>query len=248
MGRTPEKIVDEQVRQWTYERSQIHRHTGRRRYWPLITISREFGAGGALLAEILSKRIGFTVWDKELVQAIAEASGGDEAIVQTLDERRRRAIDEALHALVVGARHTNVKYHKTLVRVVQAVAARGGSIIVGRGANYLTKPDERLCVRIVAPLANRVKRWAEEQGIDTISARKAVQECDSDRVDFIRTHFHRDVRDASDYDMVLNGGSFSLEAIAELVLAGYKERFGHRPPEIQQSQNTAKQRHAATEY
>lgn len=230
MIKSPESIVDAQVRKWNYERGLLEPPHSERTAWPIITISRECGAGGTSLARLLADRTGFTLWDKRLVTAIAEATGGDESFVAMLDERRRQAIDEVILGLMKHPRQpTNIRYHRTLLSVVEALADKGGSIIVGRGANYVGDPASRLAVRVVRPIDERVARYAELEGLTMLKARRSVVNIDEERDGFVRQYFRHDVVDASAYDLTVNTGSFTLEQTADLVMAAYERKFGRRP-------------------
>jgi cytidylate kinase len=239
MAKSPERIVDEQVRRWNLERGLQAPRTPAARVWPIITVSREFGARGRALAGLLSERLGFTLWDKSLVQAIAAASGGEQSFVEMLDEHHRLAIDEVIYGFVSNPRHTNVRYHRTLLSVVHAIADKGGSIIVGRGANYVCERSSTLALRVVCPFDERVRIYAEREGLTPRQARKAVALADHERGEFIQRYFRRDVGEASAYDLILNSASFSLEEMADLVLSAYEKKAGRRPPEVGRTSEAA---------
>lgn len=226
-----QRIIDEQIRTWRLEQQALKRRTRRARYWPVITISREFGARGHALAEVLADRIGFTLWDHNLVQAIAEGSGSDAAIVELLDERHRKAMDEMVFAAVIGAEHSTTRYFRALVRVLRAIEQKGGSVIVGRGAAYICKASNSLNVRVVCPFDERIRKYAERESISIEQAERIVTERDRERAAFVRHHMRRDVNDASDYDVVVNASSYDHEEMTEIVLTAYEARFDTRPPE-----------------
>ncbi len=227
MLKTPESIVDAQVRKWNYERELLKPPSSGLKTWPIITISRECGAGGRSIARALSDRLGFTLWDKELVTAIADATGGDESFISMLDERRRQAIDEVIYGFVRTPRQpTNIRYHRTLLAVVEAISQRGGSIVVGRGANYVGKRSSRLAVRVVKPLNQRVSWWAEEHDLTMLEARREVTETDRERDGFVRQYFRYDVADSSAYDLTVNTGTYSIDEAADLIISAYEKKFG----------------------
>ena len=232
MARKQQRIVDEQIRTWRFEQQALRRRSDRPRFWPIITISRQYGARGRALAEVLSDRVGFTLWDRELVEAIADMTGTDSDIVELLDERHRKAMHEMAFAAVIGARHSTTRYYRTLVHVVQAITKEGGSIIVGRGGSYICKPSESLNVRVVSPLDQRVRDYVRRESLDQQEARRIITERDQHRADFVRHHFRQDVSEPTDYDLVVNSGTYDLDAMAEIVLAAYEAKFDARPPTV----------------
>jgi cytidylate kinase len=231
MTRTPERIINQQVLAWSQQQAIVERGGRKPLYWPVFTISREFGAQGTALAAVLASRTGFPVWDKELVAAVAEESGADERILRTLDERAQRMIADAVLGAMTG-RYTNLQYLRTLMHVVHTIAAHGSSIIVGRGANYICKPSQALRVRLVCPLKQRIRGYAEREGISLGQARRVVLQRDSEREEFIRRNFKHDVAMPADYDLVLNSGSYDLDQLADVVLAAYEIKVGRRPQEV----------------
>lgn len=246
MARKQQHIIDEQIRTWRFEQDALRRRSTSGRAWPLITISREFGARGRALADELAHRIGFTLWDRELVEAIADVSGGDRAIIAMLDERHRKAVEQMVFGAVIGGpKHTNARYFNTLLRVVRAIEQKGGSIIVGRGASYICSPESNLSVRVVCPVQERVRAYAEREDVAIDEAQRLVTERDRERADFILHNFREDVGAPTSYDVVINSGTYDLAAMGDIVLAAYVAKFGKRPPEASTSELPSRASHAA---
>ena len=205
--------------------------------WPVITISREVGAGGGELGTVLRDRLGFTLWDRAVVQAIANESGTDEKMVASLDEQRRKAVEDAMLGAVMGTRHTNVQYLRSLQRVVRTIAEHGSGIIIGRGANYICSANAALKVRLVCPIEQRVARLAEIKGLSRRDATDLIERTEKKRTDFIRHNFHHGVADPEQYDVLLNSGTYSIDQIADLVLFAYNVKFGRRPADRMRPSN-----------
>ncbi len=226
-----EQIINAQVQAWEEQQAVRDREDKQRTFWPIITISREFGARGAALARILAERTGFEIWDKDLIRAVAEERGGDVRMLQTLDEHRQKGIEDAVRGALTG-QHTNLKYVRSLMHVVHTVATHGSCIIVGRGANFICKPAQAFRVRIVCPLEQRVQGYADREGLDLREARKTIEKRDADRVDFIRRTFRKDLTAPSNYDLVLNSATYTLDQLADLVLVAYQTKTGLSLPEV----------------
>jgi cytidylate kinase len=75
---------------------------------------------------------------------------------------------------------------------------------VGRGANFIIPPAERLSVRVVAPLELRVQNIAQVYGVPIETARRRVLHRESRRAAFVKQSFHTDVADPENYDLVIN--------------------------------------------
>jgi len=198
-------------------------------HWPVVTISREFGARGEALGLLIAERSGFALWDGELVHAVARESGADEIVLRWLDEHRRNEIEESIHGALMGGQYTVGEYLRRLSKLILALSVHGASVVVGRGASYLLGPDDALRVRVVCPLEERVRGYAERQGISASRARDLIERADQERRHFIRQSFSKDLSSAADYDLVVNTGTFPLEVACEIVFAAYRGKFGRLP-------------------
>jgi len=227
-----QQVIERQCRRWAI----LHEHRAKQEspvHWPIITIEREFGARGEALGRILAEAAGFTFWDGELVHTVAEESGAHETVLRSLDEHRRSAIDESIQGALLGGQHMGSEYHRRLMKLIHTIAAHGGSVVVGRGAQYILAADAALRVRVVSPLEERVRGYAQRQGIAEGSARAQVARFDAERLRFVRQFLSRDATLAADYDLVVNTGTFALEQAAGIVLEAYVARFGRRPRAVE---------------
>ena len=181
----------------------------------VITISREAGSGGKTIARIVAAELGYTVYDKEIIEQMADLLRADPDQVKRLDERAPSMIVEIVQG-ALDRTPSSASYLRRLREVVREIAARGKAIIVGRGRACLV--PESLRVRVVAPFEVRVARVAELQGISEAEARRRVAESDAARRAFGRRHFRCSLEDPVLYDLVINTERISLEHGAELIL------------------------------
>ena len=225
-----EALVDRQVRYWHLKnQAKKRKQKGGTRHWPVITVSREFGALGAAIGKIVSERLGFEFWDQELVHAMAEQTGVDEALLKTLDEHARSNVEVLIDGVFRGEAYTESEYLRQLMRVVHSIGNHGSAVVIGRGSQYILEDEEALHVRAVCPRKLRLKGLKERRKLTMPQARKELEKIEKDRLAFIEHHYRCDVRDPSAYDIVLNTGTLSLEQAADLVMACYQARFGGLP-------------------
>jgi cytidylate kinase len=83
---------------------------------------------------------------------------------------------------------------------------------MGRGANFMLPPKGTFRVRIIAHLDLRIQNVAGHFGVTAEKARRRVLRTESDRRAFVRKYFHGDIADPSNYDLVINTGTLSIEA------------------------------------
>jgi len=223
--RSATKIVEDQVKKWARNRYTGHSERSENKIKPIITISREFGAEGAALAKLLREKLEFELWDQELLQLVAEESGSDEKFLQSVDERWQQMIKDAMMGMLKMA-STNVRYLRSIIKVIKTIEVHGNGIVVGRGANYICTLPDALHVRVVCAKETRIKRYAEKNGIDYEESKLIVEMKDRERAEFVLNHFKKDVNESDAYDIVLNSGSYSQEKMAAIVVTAYNNKTG----------------------
>jgi cytidylate kinase len=200
MTRTIEAMVDEQARRWQLVRSERHEDQHR----PVVTVSRQHGAGGAEVAKTLAKDLGLDLFDREIIQRIADSAHLSERVVSSLDEKDRELLADWLSALSSHSHLSAMEYRYHLSRVVGAVAHHGGAVILGRGAHLILGQGEALRVLVVAPLEARVRAVMDREGLGERDARQRIVTVEADRKAFLMKHFHADFADPTTFDLVVN--------------------------------------------
>lgn len=222
-------LVEEQVRRWTLSREYQKQFTDTAPYWPVITVSREFGSLGAAMAEKVAERLGFTLWDNALVSAVAEETGAREALLATLDERAQSAVEEFIANVILGSAESEGAFVEHIAQVAGTIDGHGAAVIVGRGVQFILNRRRALRVRVICPIEDRIAGFAERQQKDVVEAERIVRATERERQTFIRRHYQQDVTEPSHYDVIINVGTLSLDAAADVVIAAYRGRFGRLP-------------------
>jgi len=223
--RSVERMVDEQARRWELRRAE----PGGRERRPVITISRQHGAGGELLARRVAERLGYDLFDRELLHRISESSHLSEKVVSALDDRDRSLLDHWLQSMAIAPSLSPYTYFHYLTRVVGAIAHHGRAVIVGRGSHLILGPGRALRVLAVAPVAFRVRAVARLEEIGEAEARRRVAAVESERAAFRRRYFHTEAFDPCAFDLVLNTGTLGLDEAVAAVTASLPSHSGsHR--------------------
>lgn len=192
----------------------------------IITVSREFSAGGARISGRVAAELGFQLWDHELLAHLARKAHADVSALREVDERERDLLDEVLSGSFGGKHVSGSSYRALLARAVSELAERGGAVIVGRGANFLVSAEQALRVRVVCPLKQRIDRYARNAQVDWARAERFVRTKDRDRERFVRQLCGDSSCDPTHYDLVLNTAELSDEAAGRLIISAYQARFG----------------------
>lgn len=230
-------LAEQQIRRWVVrdevmERQKnlatadtLHHHLG-----PYLCLSREAGAGGAKIAGLLGKKIGWGVIDRELLDYMAEKYHLPRSLLEIVDETTANWIHEVVGSFAEQRTVTQTAYVSWLGKFATLAAYEGKKIFVGRGVQFFLPPEAGLRVRLVAPLPYRIEQMMERCQLSSNEAKQKIRVIDQGRNDFIRQYFHHDARDASLYDLVLNvaslGETFSVDLIAESLSRRLDPRFG----------------------
>lgn len=225
MARKVEQIIEEQISNWKRRSSLLIKQSKSTPIYPVITISREFGALGAAVAAEIEKKVGFKVWDKDLLIAITNELGGGIRAVELLDEKKQQTLEETITGFIRNM-PTSSTYLRSLIKVVHTVEEFGNSVIVGRGANYICQKKGVLNVRVVCPLRDRVERYAKREKISQNKAQSIIENKEKERNEFVKLNFNRDQTTASDYDLVLNSKEFTPAQMADIVIDAYNKKNG----------------------
>jgi cytidylate kinase len=221
--RSIEQIIEEQIKKWE---AALQDKKKTPTSFPTITVSRQAGSGGHILAPRLAKDLGLDFFDQEIIQAIADNAHIRTSVVRTLDEKSVSAI-ESMFSAITGEQHLwRYEYLDHLVKVIVAIGKHGHAVILGRGANFILPQEDILRVRIVAPLEVRIKNTAAWLNLSLAEAKKQVLKVESDRIAFIRKYFNVDIDDPVNNDIIINTKNTSIDAAVDIVKAALKFKYG----------------------
>jgi cytidylate kinase len=183
-----------------------------------IALSREAGANGPLVAHAVGERLGWMVYDRELLERIAGEMGVRASLLESVDERQRDWLRECLQGFSSSAAVSASAYVRYLVETLLSLAAHGECVIVGRGAAQVLPVATTLRVRLVGPEAERVKAIRQRFCITQEEAVRWVKKTDAERTRFVQEHSRKDPADPCLYDLVLNASRYSVGECAELIV------------------------------
>lgn len=190
----------------------------------VIAISREAGAKGLLVAEQLGKELGWTVYDKQLLDAIANEMGAHPGALKAIDERPMGWLEETLQNLLTRENVSDLKYLKYLIATVRGLGGMGHCIIVGRGANFILPPKTTLSVRLVADLKDRIVSLAERNNLDEKAAADLADRLERERTRYVKGHFHKDPADPHFYDLLINTSLVTVEEAAHTIISLLRQK------------------------
>ncbi|MDZ7582351.1 MAG: cytidylate kinase-like family protein [Deltaproteobacteria bacterium] len=185
---------------------------------PAVTVSMEPGSGGFMVAEALAKRLGYDLYHKNILNAIAASADTNSEVMELIEKERFSKIQDFVTALLQEQYVYSGDYLQHLKRIVTSLGIIGRAVIVGRGANLILPPEKRFAIRIIAPEEIRVKNVAFRFGVSLAEAKKRVKNRENKRKTFIKNTFHKDIADIASYDLVINTARLDLPAAVETVI------------------------------
>jgi cytidylate kinase len=206
---------------------------------PIVTISRQYGAGGSSVAALVAADLGAEVVDKKLIEEVANRLSLRPSDVEAEAEHPRGLLDRLVRSFstiepTMGAGWTppysdplfdpRKEIIQLTEQIIGEVAQGGNVVVVGRGAGFVLRDQPGVFRAFLrAPEDVRVGRLMDRLGLTEPETRRKMHETDSNRAAYIRQLYGRDWCDPDEYDLVVNTGRISYETAAMMILQGVHE-------------------------
>jgi cytidylate kinase len=187
-----------------------------------ITVSRESGARGSTVARLVGQKIGWTVYDQELLEYIAHEMHLRASVLESLEERDFDWSQQWLAKLLGEQWQNQDSYIVHLTKVVLAIGLHGESIIVGRGAACILPRERSLNLRIIAKDSDRISYLSQLERLTPQDAERYMRETDEQRKRFVHDYFQRNNEDVHEYDLVLDSSALGEECCADLIVSALR--------------------------
>ncbi|PYV27880.1 MAG: cytidylate kinase-like family protein [Acidobacteria bacterium] len=204
----------------------------------IITIEREYGSGGGVIAGEVAKRLGWKLWDQLLTEEIARRLDCDCHAVEEHQERRDPAYYRLLKAFMRGSFEGSLNaprlkmvdtdcVREVVQKILPEIADAGNCVIVGRGsAYYLGGRPDAFHVFVYAPFQERVRRL-RSTGKSEKEAIELAETVDRDRADFIKRYFDVEWPGRHRFHLMVNSGmgdDVAVETILDVATKLTKQR------------------------
>jgi cytidylate kinase len=206
--------------------------TGGTRHVELVTVARQFGAGGSEIAAAVGRALGWRVLDREILHATAAHLNTTERDVALVDEYARNTLEKIAASFTLAGPDTvpDATYDidadtvaKAVHTVIRASIATLPLVVVGHGAQCMFGArHDALHVRVIAPVESRAKRIAHRESMALEEARAEVLRRDKQRERYLKQHFGCDPAEVSLYSMQVNTARMSVGQCVEAILAAVR--------------------------
>jgi cytidylate kinase len=212
---------------------------------PVITIGRQFGAGGRTVGQMLARELKADLLEDQLIDEVARRLELPKEEVEAADEQPGSLLSRLLIALGSASGEpmippeaaawtppnadpvfdTRLAVLQITQQVIKEAARSGNVVIVGRGAGYLLRDLEgALHVFLEASADVRVKTLMKRFGLSEEEARRRMKQTDENRTAYVKQVYGHDRNLPGHYDLVLNTGRLGYDATVDAILAALRGR------------------------
>ena len=195
----------------------------------VITIAREYGSGGHLLGEMLSKELGLKVYNKEFIHMAAQKSNIDEGFIT----KNEQTIPSYWLKCIIGrdsgqtAEHILSKEDVLFIaesKIIQEVAEKEPCIIIGRCADFILKDNPKaIKVFCYSDPESAYERCTQSYGVPKDKAEAEIRRINRNRATHYEYYTGKKWKDPSHYDLMINTSHIDIEEACNLIKRIYEK-------------------------
>ncbi len=198
---------------------------------PVITVSRMYGSCGSEVAERVAEKLGWHLFDNEIIDAIAERSGLTRAEVTAQDEHVPSLVERLASALSLGSpeimppvpagtiESTEERIVAVTRQIIEEAVQQGPAVFVGRGAQaLLAARADALHVFCYAPPSALRRYEMTKSGVSPEEADRRVNAINKHREAYVKRHWNRKWLAHENYHLCVNTSWLSIACAADLVV------------------------------
>jgi cytidylate kinase len=195
----------------------------------VITISRQFGAGGITLGKMIAEKFGYTFADTEVIKMVAEMANVSTHFVETVEKEAggkfskfiSKTVSKPLVDRILKNEHGYIDeeiYLDYLVLIIAQMADDGDVVILGRGSQYiLDDHPDAYHILLIDKFENRVRFMQKHYDLSQSRASQVVKNEDKRRFNLYKKLGKADYDNPELYHLVLNMNRISLEKAEQLI-------------------------------
>ncbi len=184
----------------------------------IISVGREFGSGGHIVAANLAKHFGLTLLDSNILADIAKEKHTSEEYLRKYDESARNLF---FSRTVNGFSNSPEEIVAQMqFDYIKSKADAGESfVVIGRCADYILRDNPALIkIFILGDEDAKIKRTMERENLSEDKAKSRMEQCDKRRKYFHNTHTENKWGDSRSYDITVNSSKLGIDGTTELLV------------------------------
>lgn len=184
----------------------------------IITISRTFGSGGRMIGTKLAEKLGYSCYDKNLLELLSEKTGISEQGLMSADEKLPQKILDHYVPSRVTDYNTSLYLFKMESQLIRELAEKECCVFIGRLADWILKDrKDVLNVFITAPDDDRVAHIMETEGVTEAQAQKLMMQIDKMRNNYYSYFTDRKWQHTKDRDLIINSSLLGIDGTAGML-------------------------------
>jgi len=188
----------------------------------VITLGRQHGSNGHLIAKKLAEELNYKCYDKEIVDEAASNSNFSREILDTYDEKRVSTyIMPTPHYIGMSEGfRLNLQVVNAQFDTIKKIAQKDNCIFVGRCADYVLRENKNILrVFIMGEKGFRIKTIMERKGLSEDQAKKLIKEVDKDRSSFYRYNTDQVWGESENYDLCIDSEKVGVDGAVAVIKA-----------------------------
>lgn len=186
----------------------------------IITISRQFGAGGSTIGRAVANRLGYYYCDKDMIIRAALESGtlsADE--VRYYDERVPTEFGIGQSLFDFYNKPLDERLFQAQAAAIKKVAEKGNCVIVGRNGNMILQQfDRTLHVFISATEHYRIRRVQQDMPeLKDSAALQKIRAVDRARKKYCKHYTNTEFGNGAYYDISLKSSTLGIDKCIDLI-------------------------------
>lgn len=191
----------------------------------IITIAREYGSGGRLIAQKVAQIVGLVYYDNEVIDLAAREMGMDVDAIRKVAEQKSSSFMYTMSSSAFSL-PLNDQVFVMQSKIIRHLANHDSCIIVNGCADYILEDyDDVLSIFIHAPLESRIRRVKEDYQEVHDDYKKYVTKRDKGRSNYYNYYTTKKWGHLKNFDLTINsdlGIDEVATIIADLFLKGEK--------------------------
>ncbi len=200
---------------------------------PFVTISREAGAGGTIIGEKLIEFLNlnckppelyWTLFDKNLIELVIEEHHLPDEFRHYISETKVSELQSVLEQ-ISGLHPSSSKLMKKTCHTILNLAILGYVVIIGRGANILTRSlSGGFHIRLIADTEWKIRNVENNLNLNRKESIKYIENEECNRREYVKKLFNKNIDDNLLYDLIINTSKITVDSAVKIIGAHIKRK------------------------
>ncbi len=196
----------------------------------VITVTREFGSMGRLIAKLVAEKLNFNYYDRDIIELAAKEFRGNIDELSGFEDKKLSIFGKMMYPLGLGSAAMQNKVYEMEKSVILDLARTEDCVIVGRCSDHLLrscghKEEELLNIFIYAPYEARLVSCKNELNLNEAQAKKYIEGVDKARSEFYKLNTGESFYSNKYRHLMLDSSMVARDVIVDTIASIAKEKF-----------------------